>query len=83
MTFDFKKEQLLVQYDKDPIQESKDVNDIIEVTILNKGLKAVLYDIGETVLVRRGYVEDIKSPYFKENEKIIFDENKVLCRFRK
>ncbi len=83
MDFEFKKEQLLVQYTPDPIQEGNNPNDIIEVTILQKGDKAVIYDEGDVILVRRGYVEEIKSPYFKENEKIIFDENKVLCRFHK
>lgn len=81
--FIFKKQQLLVEYEQDPIEESKDPNDIIEVKIINKGKEAVIYDIGETVLVRRGYVEEIKSPHFKKNEKIIFDENKVLCKFQK
>lgn len=83
ITFQFKKSQLLVEYEPDPIQESTDPNDIIEVKITNKGETAVLYNEGETVLVRRGYVEEIKSPYFKKNEKIIFDENKVLCSFQK
>lgn len=81
--FIFKKQQLLVEYEQDPIEESKDPNDIIEVKIINKGKETVIYDIGETVLVRRGYVEEIKSPHFKKNEKIIFDENKVLCKFQK
>jgi hypothetical protein len=81
MTFNFKKEQLLVNYEPDPIKEGNDPNDIIEVTVIDKGDKAIIYDKGDTVLVRRGYVEPIKSPYFKENEKIIFDENKVLCKF--
>lgn len=80
--FDFKKQQLLVTYEPDPIQESNDPNDIIEVVIINKGDKAELYNVGETVLVRRGYVEEIKSPHFKKNERIIFDENKILCRYQ-
>lgn len=81
--FIFKKQQLLVEYEPDPIQESNDPNDIIEVLIINTGELAVLYGKGETVLVRRGYVEEIKSSHFKKNEKIIFDENKVMCTYQK
>ncbi|HSE99876.1 MAG TPA: hypothetical protein VLA48_03185 [Nitrososphaeraceae archaeon] len=81
--FNFKKNQLLVTYEPDPIQESNDPNEIIEVVVINKGDKCVEYEKGETLLVRRGYVEEIKSPHFKKNEKIIFDENKVMCKYQK
>lgn len=81
--FDFRKKQLLVNYEPDPIQEGNDANDLIEVTVIGKGKEAVTYDKGDKLLVRRGYVEPLKSAHFKENEKIIFDEDKVLCRFPK
>ena len=81
--FDFRNKQLLVTYEPDPIQEGSDPNDLIEVVVINKGEKAVTYNVGDRLLVRRGYVEPLKSAHFKENEKIIFDEDKTLCRFQK
>jgi hypothetical protein len=78
--YEFKKKQLLVEYLDDEILEVG-ANDVVEVKVLNKGNDTSVYDIGDTLLVRKGYVEDIKSPHFKKTEKIIFDEDKVLCKY--
>jgi hypothetical protein len=78
--YEFKKKQLLVEYLDDEILEVG-ANDVVEVTVLNKGNDTSVYAVGDTLLVRKGYVEDIKSPHFKKTEKIIFDEDKVLCKY--
>ena len=78
--YEFKKKQLLVEYLEDEILEVG-TNDIVEVTVLNNVKDTSIFSIGDTLLVRRGYVEDIKSPHFKKTEKIIFDEDRVLCKY--
>jgi hypothetical protein len=80
MIFEFAKEQLLVEYYENPIKEGTDSNDLLEVLITDRGARSTLYNIGETVLVRRGYLEEIKSSHFKKHQKIIFKEDSVMCR---
>ena len=81
--FNFKKKQLLVEYDADPIKEGTDANDILIVKIIDRGDEVVDYKEDKEVLVRRGYLEPIKSPLFKKNQFIIFEESKVLCSYQK
>ncbi len=82
--FVFVDQEVLVQLIEDPVEtSSKGLDDILEAIVVNIGVEAVKYKIGDKVLVRRDHARDLKSPHFPKDVKIVPTEKYILCKFPK
>jgi hypothetical protein len=75
----FKDKQLLVKAVGTLFGTSTEtVGETTTVEVINKGLEAVRYNIGDKLVVYSNSMMEIKSPYFKEGEYLI--ESEVVGR---
>jgi hypothetical protein len=73
------KNKLIVKYVVDPVAEGTDGEDLLEVSVEIIGEEVKGIKTGQTVLVKRHYLDVIKSSLFDKNLFTIHDYNRVFA----
>ncbi len=81
----FVNSEVLLKIQEDPLETSKQLDDILEAEVVLVGDACELYKdwIGKKVLVRRDQARELKQPYFDINERIVPHEKFILCKYQR
>jgi hypothetical protein len=81
--FEFADQEVVVKLIIDPLNTSDKLDDVLEATVVNKGKLALIYEIGDKVLVRRDHARKQETPHFPKDVRVVPTEKYILCKFPK
>lgn len=80
----FNGKQVVIELIVDPLETKNNPDDIQEAVIKEVGENVdTFYKVGDTILIKNENARPIKHSSFKENERLVYNTDMILCKFQR